>query len=106
MTDRELVTERLRLRPWRADDAQAALEIYGDPEIARRLSPALGQVPDAAAMRLVLEQWIAEDARLVPPSGRWAVERLADGRLLGGAILLPLPPGDEDLEFGWQIARE
>jgi RimJ/RimL family protein N-acetyltransferase len=106
MGDRELVTERLRLRRWRVEDAQAALEVYGDPEIARRLSPALGRVPDVDSMRLVLEQWIAEDARLAPPSGRWAIERLADGRLVGGAILLPLPPGDEDLEFGWQITRE
>ena len=104
--DRELLTERLRLRDWTADDAEAALEIYGDPEVARRLSPALGRVPDVDSMRLVLGQWIAESARLAPPSGRWAVERRADGRLVGGAILLPLPPGDEDLEFGWQVARE
>jgi RimJ/RimL family protein N-acetyltransferase len=104
--ERELLTRRLRLRPWRVDDAEIAQEIYGDPEVARRLSPALGRVPDVDSMRLVLQQWIAEDARLVPPSGRWAVERRADGRLVGGAILLPLPPGDEDLEFGWQVARE
>ena len=102
----ELFTERLRLRPWRPDDAEAALAIYGDPEIARRLSPALGRVPDVDSMRLVLQQWIAESERLAEPSGRWAVERRADGLLIGGAILLPLPPGDEDLEFGWQVVRE
>jgi len=106
VSDRELLTERLRLRPWAVDDARAALEIYGDPEVARRLSPALGRVPDVDSMELVLQQWIAESARLAPPSGRWAVERRADGQLVGGAILLPLPPGDEDLEFGWQVARE
>jgi len=105
-SERELLTERLLLRPWRAEDADAALEIYGDPEIARRLSPALGRVPDVGSMQLVLQQWIGEDARLAPPSGRWAVERRADRRLVGGAILLALPPGDEDLEFGWQVARE
>jgi RimJ/RimL family protein N-acetyltransferase len=105
VSERDLITARLRLRGWRADDAEAALEIYGDPEIARRLSPALGQVTDVDAMRLVIEQWIAEHERLAPPSGHWAVERRADGLLVGGAILLPLPPGDEDLEFGWQIAR-
>lgn len=102
----ELLTPRLRLRSWRPDDAADALRIYGDPEVARRLSPALGRVPDEDAMRLVLEQWIAEDDRLPRPSGRWAVERRDDGRLLGGAVLLPLPPGDEDLEFGWSIARD
>jgi RimJ/RimL family protein N-acetyltransferase len=103
--DRVLTTERLLLRPWRLTDAPAALEIYGDPEIARRLSPALGRVPDVEAMELVLEQWIGEDGRMTPPAGRWAVELRADGRLVGGAILLPLPPGDEDLEFGWQVVR-
>jgi RimJ/RimL family protein N-acetyltransferase len=102
----DLITARLRLRRWRVEDATDALAIYGDPEVAGRLSPALGHVPDADSMRLILDQWMAEDARLAPPSGRWAIERRTDGRLVGGAILLPLPPGDEDLEFGWQVARE
>jgi len=102
---RLLVTERLRLRPWTPQDAAGALEIYGDPEVARRLSPALGQVHDVPAMRLVLEQWIAEDARTPPPAGRWAVETLTDGRLVGGVVLLPLPPGGEDLELGWVVHR-
>jgi RimJ/RimL family protein N-acetyltransferase len=102
----ELSTPRLRLRPWRVDDAAAALHIYGDPEVARRLSPALGRVTDEDAMRLVLEQWITEDERLAPPSGRWAIERRSDGLLVGGAVLLPLPPGDEDLEFGWSVSRD
>jgi RimJ/RimL family protein N-acetyltransferase len=102
----ELTTDRLVLRPWRIEDAPAALDIYGDPEIARWLSPALGDVPDLASMQLVLEQWITEDARTAPPAGRWAIESRADGRLLGGAVLLPLPPGGEDLEFGWQLLRQ
>jgi len=29
-----------------------------------------------------------------------------EGRLLGGHILLPLPPGREDLEIGWQLNPE
>lgn len=99
----EITTERLLLRPWRLEDAEAAFAIYGDPEVALRLSPALGQVPGVEAMCLVLEQWIIEDARTPPPAGRWAIESRADGTLIGGAILLPLPPGDEDLELGWQV---
>jgi RimJ/RimL family protein N-acetyltransferase len=54
-------------------------------------------------MRLVLQQWIGEDGRLVPPSGRWAIELLENHRLIGGAVLLPLPPRGEDLEMGWQL---
>jgi RimJ/RimL family protein N-acetyltransferase len=99
----DLQTQRLTLRPWRADDAEAALRVYGEAGVARWLSPAMDSVPDVEAMRLVLQQWIAEDERLPDPAGRWAVDLRDGGGLVGGAILLPLPPGDEDLEMGWQL---
>ena len=101
-----LTTERLVLRPWRVEDAEAAVAVYGDQEIARWLSPALDRIGDPDSMRLVLEQWIAEDARMAPPRGRWAIERREDQGLIGGAILLPLPPRGEDLELGWQLHRD
>lgn len=100
---RELVTERLVLRPWRLEDAEQALPVYGDGRVARWLSPAMDRVSDLAGMRLVLQQWMGENERLMPPAGRWAMELKDGGRLVGGAILLPLPPGDEDLEMGWQL---
>ena len=100
-----LVTERMVLRPWTTDDAAAALGAYGDSEVARWLIPAMDKVPDAAAMRLVLQQWAAEDARLLTPAGRWAIELRENGRLIGGATLLPLPPDDE-FEIGWQLSPE
>jgi RimJ/RimL family protein N-acetyltransferase len=99
-----LVTERLVLRPWTVDDAGAALGAYGDAEVARWLTPAMDRVPDLAAMRLVLQQWVAEDARMTPPAGRWAIERRQGGDVVGGATLLPLPP-DEEYEIGWQLHR-
>ena len=98
-----LVTERLVLRSWRLEDADAAQGIYGEADVARWLSPAMDRAPDEPAMRLLLQQWVAEDSRMVPPAGRWAIESRDDGRLVGGAILLPLPPGDVDLEMGWQL---
>ena len=100
-----LLTERLVLRPWTVDDADAALRAYGASDVARWLVPAMDQVLDAAAMRLVLQQWVAEDARLQPPAGRWAIELREDGLLIGGATLLPLPPDDE-YEIGWQFDPE
>lgn len=100
---RELTTARLTLRPWRVDDAEAALKVYGHPEVTRWLSPDMDTVPNLAAMRLLLQQWIAEDARLAAPAGRWAIQRNSDGQVIGGAILLSLPPGHEDLEIGWQL---
>ncbi|HEY5358614.1 MAG TPA: GNAT family N-acetyltransferase [Streptosporangiaceae bacterium] len=98
----ELVTERLVLRSWQVDDADAALRAYGAGDVARWLAPAMDRVPDEAAMRLVLQQWVAEDERMLPPAGRWAIERRQDGALIGGATLLPLPPDDE-FEVGWQL---
>lgn len=98
-----LVTDRLILRDWRVEDAPEALAVYGNAAVARWLSPAMDQVPDLAAMRLLLQQWIAEAARMAPPAGRWAMQRRSDGQVIGGAILLPLPPGNEDIELGWQL---
>ncbi len=96
-------TERLTLRPWRAGDAAAALEIYGHPDVDRRLSPAMARVPDLATMRALLRQWIADGTGLAAPAGRWAIERTRDGQVIGGAALLPLPPGEEDLGVSWQL---
>jgi hypothetical protein len=45
----------------------------------------------------------SEDSRFIPPAGRWAIERREDKPLVGVAILLPLPPGADDLEMGWHL---
>jgi RimJ/RimL family protein N-acetyltransferase len=95
-------SERLVLRPWSLDDAEAALAVYGAGDVARWLSPAMDRVPDAHAMRALLEEWGAED--LSAPQGRWAVERADTGELVGGVAVLPLPPEGEDLEVAWQLA--
>jgi hypothetical protein len=63
----------------------------------------MDRVSDLSGMRLVLQQWMGEAERLVPPAGRWAIELKDSRRVIGSAILLPLPPGDEDLEMGWQL---
>ena len=97
-----LETERLVLRPWNVDDAPAALAAYGDAEVARWLAPTMDRVHDEAAMRVVLQQWVVEDARMLAPAGRWAIELRQGGGLVGGATLLPLPPDDE-FEVGWQL---
>src|SRR6266704_1741485 len=99
MADR-LGTERLVLRSWTDEDAGAALGAYGDARVARWLTPAMDRVPDLAAMRGLLRQWLAEDAQMMAPAGRWAVELRRDSRVIGGATLLP-PPPDEEIGMGW-----
>lgn len=98
-----LVTDRLILRSWEMEDVPAAFEVFGHAEVARWLSPIMDRVPDLAAMRVLLRQWIVEDLRAEPPTGRWCVERREDAAVIGGGTLLPLPPGGEDLELGWQL---
>ena len=100
-----LVTERLVLRPWGVGDADAALRAYGDAAVARWLTPSMDKVGDLAAMRLLLREWAAEDARMTTPAGRWAVELRGTGQVIGGATLLPLPP-EEEFEIGWQLQRD
>ncbi|MFJ2605331.1 GNAT family N-acetyltransferase [Streptomyces sp. NPDC091279] len=99
-----ITTPRLVLRRWSVEDAEAALGVYGDAEVARWLAPALERVPDAAAMRELIARWISLGAALDAPQGRWAIERRDDGTVIGGTTLLAMPPGRRDLEIGWQLA--
>jgi RimJ/RimL family protein N-acetyltransferase len=94
-------TPRLVLRPWAADDASAALAIFGDESVTRWLSPAMPRVLTAEDMAAVISGWLADPPE--PPAGRWAVTAAEDGRLLGGVALRPLPPERVDLEVGWQL---
>lgn len=98
-------TARMRLRPWRLDDADDALEIYGSHDVARWLAPALAEVNDLDRMRALLDTWISSPAGPPGrPTGRWAIEEIATGRVLGSCQILPLPPEGDDLELGYQLA--
>ena len=95
-------TPRLLLRPWTTADAPDALAVFGSEDVIRWLSPAVPRVRDLAEMEALIACWAAEE--LEPPQRRWAAELRADGTVIGGAVLRALPPGDEDLEVGWQLA--
>jgi RimJ/RimL family protein N-acetyltransferase len=95
-------TARLRLRPWRPDDAPAYAELMADPEVAGPL----GGVIDAEAASARVAGFIAAFA--AQGMCRLAVERREDRRLIGHcglspiAAQLPLAPG---FEIGWALAR-
>jgi RimJ/RimL family protein N-acetyltransferase len=95
-------TPRLLLRPWSPDDAPAALAVYGDDDVTRWLSPAMERVTSLTDMADLLSRW--ESETLEHPQRRWAVELRSDRTLVGSAALRALPPDDEDLEIGWQLA--
>lgn len=101
-----LTTERLVVREWELDDAPAALAIYGVEKVTRWLTPAMGQVADEEAMRAVLQAWIEAQPNMLPPRGRWAIQRRDSGEVVGGLGIRLLPPYEEDLELSWQLRPE
>ncbi|SFD00379.1 Protein N-acetyltransferase, RimJ/RimL family [Nocardioides terrae] len=97
-----ILTPMVVLRPWSVEDAHEAFEIYGDPVVVR----AIGRrepVADLGEMRSVLEEWNLQSSQAPVPQGLWAVEAVDDGRLLGGATLLPFSRRDPDLVMGWHL---
>jgi RimJ/RimL family protein N-acetyltransferase len=104
----DLVTKRLRLRPWTSSDVDvdAALAIFGKREVARWLSPAVPRVANRAEMSQLLTRWITEHDEAGRSLGHWAIETRDSGLVIGAVSLLPLPPGCTDLEIGWQITPE
>lgn len=102
----ELPTDRLLIREWELDDAEAALRVYGADEVAHWLTPEWQPVIDNSAMRSVLHAWIEAGPNLIPPAGRWAIVRKEDGELVGGLSLKLLPPFEEDFELTWALRPE
>lgn len=100
----ELITKRLRLRPWTVEDIDVALAIFGHREVTRWLTPAIPRVTHRDEMQQLLDRWITEHDAAGRPLGHWAIEVLDSGVVVGAVALLPLPPGCTDLEIGWQIA--
>ena len=99
---RELLTERLRLRQWRPEDAQPMHEIYLDPEVERQLVPMSWEATVEQVARFS-ERWETHGVSL------WAAELRTTGRFVGRvgcmrAMEWPLQPGA--LEVGWTLARD
>ena len=91
-------TERLVLRPWTERDAPEALTIFRHDRAA--ISAHAGRTPnaDVHTMLSLMHGWHAEE-RNRPPAGHWAVELLADRRVIGGCSLSFAPPGPDSLKF-------
>ena len=94
---------RLTLRPWSADDATAALAIYGSEEVTRWLSPAMGRVDDAAAMEKVIAGWLADP--LPTPAGRWAMELVETGDSSAARCSSPCRPRSTTCRSGGSWLR-
>jgi ribosomal-protein-alanine N-acetyltransferase len=101
--EREYATERLTMRPYTADDAEAAFEIYRLWEVSRWLGGKPKPMASVEAMRDTIHRWAERNAALPPPYGLYAVTDRWTHELIGTVLLLLLPPEGEDTEIGWHL---
>jgi RimJ/RimL family protein N-acetyltransferase len=100
-------TARLQIRDLTPADDKGLLPIYADPEVRRFIG---GQpTRTVEEQREQLAAALERQSREQPGYGRWALERLGDG-LLVGVVLLKHPPDGEgqplpDVEVGWHLGR-
>jgi RimJ/RimL family protein N-acetyltransferase len=94
-----LQTPRLTLRGLRDDDLDAYAAMVADAEVMRFLD---GPQTRSEAWR---QMALFEGHRVLRGYGQWALERRADGVLVGRAGLWQ-PEGWPGLELGWVLAHE
>jgi RimJ/RimL family protein N-acetyltransferase len=98
-----LATDRLLIRPWRHEEAARLLDIHSRVEVVKWLGdggPVLMKNVDEAHQRI--DRYVVRNAH--PPLGFWAVERVADGQVVGSVLLLTLPNAEAgEVEIGWHL---
>lgn len=96
----QLLTDRLRLRPYRSDDVTAMFPIFGDPEVMRySMSGADPSIESTQArIQKLMEHQVLFGFSL------WVVEDRSTGTILGDCGLKQLEEGPE-IEVGYRFAR-
>jgi RimJ/RimL family protein N-acetyltransferase len=98
-----LETQRLRLREFRADDADRLVSLDADPEVMRYISRGI-PTPREVISDKVLPAWLALYSK-PRPTGFWAVERRSDGEFLGWFHLRPDRLSAPEQELGYRFFR-
>ena len=100
-------TARLLIRDLTPADAEGLFPIYANAEVRRFIGGLPTQTIQEQREQLAVT--LERQSREQPGYGRWAVERLADGLLVGVVILKHLPDGQgqslPDVEVGWHLGR-
>ncbi len=102
--DMELLTDRLRLRPWHTEEAPRLLEILGHPDVVRWLGDEGGTPPMTSLghARHAIERYA--DRSALPPLGVWAIEDRRTGAVAGTTLLQRLPHDTAgEVEVGWHL---
>lgn len=93
-------TERLVIRPWRADEADRLYDMHRSDAVARWIGGA--PMTDRAQATALIERYtmqLGSDQRF----GAWAVIERVSGIPAGTVLLKPLPNGDGEIEIGWHL---
>ncbi|HRK30753.1 MAG TPA: GNAT family N-acetyltransferase [Tepidisphaeraceae bacterium] len=108
----KLETERLIIRNWKISsrgDIMGAFAMYSDPQVLRYFPPTK-QIASMSEMKEVLRQRIERNKTYPPGQGLWCVEERAESRVVGTALLKPLPDGagnlTAEIEVGWHLRRD
>lgn len=94
-------TDRLVLRRWRATDAAPLAALHADPEVMRYLVGPIGHALSDVLLARMEAHFEAHGF------GMWAVERRAEGDLIGfvGAQQVPFTAAfTPAIEIGWRLA--
>lgn len=101
-----LETERLLLREWRKSDFRPFQAVWAEPAVTRHFGGTpLGAEEVFRRLTAAVGGWVWNGF------GTWAVERKADGKLIGNAGLFTAwrdmdPEFGEEPEMGWIFATE
>lgn len=103
MSVSELLTPRLRLRGWRAEDSEAMAAINADPRVGEWLGGVVGREETLARLQAYAYHWAERGF------GLWAVEECATGRLVGRTGLMhwdDWTASAHDAEIGWTFSPD
>ncbi|WP_456785807.1 GNAT family N-acetyltransferase [Cellulomonas sp. P5_C5] len=98
LTQPELDAGRLRLRPWRADDAAAVVTAYTDPDIRRWHTRSMDLDEATAWTTSWVGRWQDETG------AGWALER--DGEVVGQISLRSMAHGDGRSDISYWVVPE
>jgi ribosomal-protein-alanine N-acetyltransferase len=97
-----LVTERLRIRPFTLDDAEAMYRVWGDPEVMRYIPREPAKSVDEIRERL--ERTLATPRER--GMGVWAITRRDDDAAIGVAALVAVEGKGPEIEVAYHLARD
>lgn len=102
MVETRIETKRLVLRDWQAADVEDFHRVCSDPKVMATLGPIMTRTGTAALVADLQARALNFGHTF------WAIERKADGRVIGftGLVRGAIAEIAEELEIGWRLAAD